>query len=54
MSNAMKKKAGCKALEKPPQDRMVRRPASTREVLGRDPKRSVVAVGNGKLVHLHD
>lgn len=28
--------------------------ATTREVLGRDPKIRVLAVGAGKLIHLHD
>jgi hypothetical protein len=42
-----------------PNNRMVksgqlRTSASTRDILGRDPKFRVMAGGTGKLVHLHD
>lgn len=40
------------ALQEPPRDRMIRRPATTRDVLGRDPKLNVAAIGNGKYVKL--
>lgn len=41
-------------LRHPASDRMIRKPATTRDVLGRDPKFRVMAGGTGKLIHLRD
>ncbi len=51
MKSESEKQGDCKAVEKPPQDRMIRRPASTRDVLGRDPKGDVIAGANGLIRH---
>lgn len=50
MQNEKQKTEG-RSVEQPPRDRMIRKPANTRDVLGRDPKLDVFVGGTGMVKH---